>query len=304
MGEAQAGKPRITVVIPAYNEAATIGNVIADVGEAMRRSGIPFEIIAVDDGSSDRTADEIRKAGAKLLSHGRNRGYGASLKHAARIADSEYILTMDADGQHRAADIGTLVARMDGADMVVGSRGNITQTSAFRAPGKKVLNLFANYLSGTRIPDLNSGFRLIRRERILGCANILPNGFSFSTTITLSLLQDGYTVEYVPITMTRRKGGRSTISPLRDGIKFGMLIMRIVMLFNPLKVFVPIATTLFAVGFGYSAWGVAVNFDIPESAIVLLIASLLIFLTGLMADQLALIRRELRPDGDERGKRR
>ncbi|MCB0014005.1 MAG: glycosyltransferase family 2 protein, partial [Anaerolineales bacterium] len=225
----------VTVIIPAFNEAASISTVVSDlVGAAL-----PFiaEIIVIDDGSSDETGRLAEIAGARLVRHRQNRGYGAALKSGIRAAQTEFVLTYDADGQHRPDQLAALWTAHEAADMVVGARQALLHSPLWRMPGKWLLNLMANYLMRRRIPDLNSGLRLMRREVISRYLHLCPNGFSFSTTSTLALLSRGYDVLFTPITVAPRTG-RSTVS-LRAGLDTIVLILRIAALFEPLRIFVP-----------------------------------------------------------------
>ena len=192
----------VTVIIPAYNEARAIHAVVTDLVEA----DLPFvaEIIIIDDGSTDETGRLAQAAGARLIRHRQNRGYGAALKSGIRAAQTEFVLTYDADGQHRPDQLTTLWAAHEAADMVVGARQALLHSPLWRMPGKWLLNLLANYLMRRRIPDLNSGLRLLRREVINRYLHLCPNGFSFSTTSTLALLNRGYDVVFTPITVAPR----------------------------------------------------------------------------------------------------
>ncbi len=289
--------PSISIVIPAYNEGASIGQVLKTLGDWQDRA----EIIVVDDGSTDCTAEIARKAGVRVVRHKRNKGYGAALKSGLRAATRDVVVMMDADSEHRADQICDLLNAFGENDMVVGARGKGSHAPWLRRPGKWALSLVANYLAKTEIPDLNSGFRAVRRDIALRFLHILPNGFSFTTTLTLALFKEGYNVAYVPIT-TKPRVGKSTVNPLRDGFNTIMLIVRVVALFDPLKVFLPASAGLFSLGVIY--WigsilsriqqpnldGAAIH--IPSGAVVLLVSSVVVFMFGVLADQVSAIRRE------------
>jgi glycosyltransferase involved in cell wall biosynthesis len=276
---------KITVIIPAYNEEETIGSVIEELkGLAMK----DLEIIVIDDGSQDRTAEIVKTKGIRLIQHSYNRGYGSALKTGIRKADGEVVVMMDADGQHSPDDIKRFVSEIeDGADMVVGVRKG--EKDILRFTGKSVLNLFANYLAGRRIPDLNSGFRAVRRDIAAGLLHILPNGFSFTATITLAFMKEGFEVRHLPISV-RKRVGKSKVS-IKDGIKTFLLILRMIMLFSPLRLFLPISFVLFLIAVPFVINDIKKG-NIADTTILFLLSSLLIFCFGLSADQLAHIRRE------------
>lgn len=279
-----------TIVIPAYNEEDGICSVIKGLKSIDERC----EIIVVDDGSTDNTFKLASEAGARVMHHPYNKGYGAALKTGIRNAKTDVVLLMDADGQHKPDDAGKLLQYMDEYDMVVGSRTDNSHVSLLRKPGKKILSLIANYLAGTKIPDLNSGFRAIKRSMAMDFMHILPNGFSFTTTITLAALTSGYSVKYIPIEAPRRVG-TSKIKPFRDGSKFVLLIIRTIALFDPLKVVLP--TSLFLLFFGvlYSIYTLVFYGRISNSALLLSISGIIIFFFGIISDQISvLIRRPRR----------
>ena len=285
----------ITILIPAYNVEASIGNVLEGLREWRDRA----EIIVVSDGSTDRTPEIAERAGVRVIRHRVNKGYGAALKIGIRAAAGDIIVMMDADGEHNAAQIQRLIDAMNDNDMVVGARGKDSYTPLIRRPGKWILSKVANYLAQTNIPDLNSGFRAFRKEVALRFLHILPNGFSFTTTLTLALFKEGHNTAYVPITTTPRVG-TSTVNPIRDGINTLMLIVRIVALFDPIKVFLPTSITLFLLGVTYwigsgvfrYASHIEPAFHIPSGAVTAILASIIVFMFGILADQVSAIRRE------------
>ncbi len=280
----------VSVVIPAFNEEQGLPRVLTALEDWKHRGA---EIIIVDDGSTDGTRAVAESAGVRVIHHRANKGYGASLKSGIRAARGEVIITMDSDGQHNPADIQRLLDELCDADMVVGMRGKGSHTPSLRKPGKWVLAKVANYLAETNIPDLNSGFRAIRGKTVKRFLHILPNGFSFSTTLTLALFKEGYNVAYVPITAAPRTG-KSTVKPLRDGFNSILLIVRTIALFDPLKVFLPASVLLLLIGIVY--WLLDSLYlgrpNIPSGGVILLVSAVVVFMFGILADQVSAIRRE------------
>lgn len=285
----------ISIVIPAYNEEASIGAVLDGLRDWRDRA----EIIVVDDASTDRTAEIAQAAGVRVIRHLHRKGYGAGLKTGIRAAVGDIVVMMDADSEHDAAQIALLLDNFGDNDMVVGARGKGSHAPLLRRPGKWLLSQVANYLVQAQIPDLNSGFRAVRKDVAKLFLHILPNGFSFTTTLTLALFKEGYNTAYVPITTTPRVG-TSTVSPIRDGVNTLMLIIRIVALFDPIKVFLPTSIVLFLVGLGYwIASGIfrfnshiEPAFHIPTGAMFMMVSSVIVFMFGILADQVSAIRRE------------
>jgi len=280
----------LSIIIPAYNEEETITKVIRDVHSVMRSSGISYEIIVVNDGSKDNTKILAKKENVILINHPYNKGYGASLKTGIRNANSEYVLIMDCDDQHYPEDILRFFKDKEDYDMMVGARTNIT--SFLRSPAKIMLSFFANYLAGRKIPDLNSGFRLMRRDFVMDYMHILPNTFSFTTTITLCAVDGGHSLAYIPIKVKKRNTGKSTIHPIKDTTNFLLLLIRMTMLFNPLKVFIPVSFFLFIFAIVFSTYGLVFFKSFPRSASIIFVAAMLTFFFGLLADQISLMRRE------------
>ena len=279
----------LSIIIPAYNEEASIANVLQGLEPWRARA----EIIIVDDCSTDRTAQIAEQAGFRVIRHRMNKGYGAALKTGIRAATGDIIVMMDADSEHNAAQISNLLDHLDDNDMVVGARTKDSHAPLIRRPGKWLLSKVANYLAQTNIPDLNSGFRAFRKDVAKLFLHILPNGFSFTTTLTLALFKEGYSVAYVPITTSPRIG-TSTVNPLRDGLNTLMLIIRIIALFDPLRVFVPTSAVLFFIGIVYWLADILLRqrLNIPSGAIILILAGIIIFMFGILADQVSAIRRE------------
>lgn len=278
----------LTAIIPAFNEAAAIADVVRGVFKDI--GDIVAEVIVVDDGSHDDTAQLAAAAGARVLRHRRNRGYGAALKTGIRASRGDYILTMDADGQHRAEDVRALWERAADNDMVIGSRQGLIHSQLWRMPGKWLLWLMAQALVRQRIPDLNSGMRIVHRETMLRYLHVCPSGFSLSTTITMAFLARGYAVEFVPIHVKHRIG-KSTVS-LKTGFDTIILILRIATLFNPLRLFLPLSFGAFVAGL---AWGLPIVLarqGVSVGALLALMTSLLLFVLGLVTDQISQLRLE------------
>lgn len=277
----------VSVVIPAFNEAG----VIAAVVTALAAAGPWHEIIVVDDGSRDDTAAEAAGAGAAVVRHPYNKGNGAAVKSGIRKARGEYVLIVDGDGQHRPEDARRLVARLGEYDLVIGARTRETQANHTRKLGNAALNSLASYLTTRNIPDLTSGFRAARREYLAEFIHLLPNGFSTPTTTTLAFIKAGYNVAFEPV-QARQRIGESKIRLARDGAKFLMIILKIVTLFSPLRVFLPIALFAFAVGTVYALWTIATQSKIPNGAVLLIMLSVIVFLVGLVSEQISALRFE------------
>ena len=278
-----------SVVIPAYQEAAAIAAVVTELAEA----GPWHEIIVVDDGSRDETGARARVAGATVLRHPYNKGNGAAVKTGVRHATGEYILIVDADGQHRPADARRLLEPLGEFDLVVGARRSATQATASRRLGNAMLNWLASYLTGREIPDLTSGFRAARHAALREFLHLVPNGFSTPTTTTLAFIKGGYSVGFVPIEAARRTGS-SKIRFARDGFKFFLILLKIVTIFSPLRIFVPVSLVTFAVGFGYALWTIQTQSHVTNSSVLLIMLSVVIFLVGLVSEQISALRFESR----------
>ena len=282
--------------MPAFNEQGTIARVCRGLMSTLESRGEPYEVLVVDDGSSDETGSIARGEGVTVITHLSNKGYGASLKAAARRSRYSVLVTFDSDGQHDPADVLRLIEELEKyeCDMVIGARGKDSPVSWRRAPGKKILSVVSNYLAGEKIPDLNSGLRAVRSSAFFDFIHILPNTFSLSTTLTLALLKEGFNVCYIPIVIKERGGGKSQVSILKDGYKTILLLINTIVLFNPNKVFLPASFILFVMGSIYAMYTIAVAFHVASGALLLLITSMIIFFFGIVADQLSAIRRERR----------
>ncbi|MCZ6755633.1 MAG: glycosyltransferase family 2 protein [Gemmatimonadetes bacterium] len=273
----------VSVIIPAYNEAKHVAREIEAVREVMNTTGWTFEILVVDDGSTDGTAEAAATTGVRVLRRAQNRGYGASLKLGTAQARYGWILITDADGTYPAEAIPGLLDAASTSDMVVGARiGKSVKVPFIRRPAKWFLRKLAGYLAGQRLPDLNSGLRLMRKSLIERYVHLLPQGFSFTTTITLATACNGHAVTYVPIDYHARLG-QSKIRP-RHAFEFTLLILRTIVFFNPLKVFIPLGTVVALAGIAKLIYDIIIG-NLSESAVLALLAALLIWSVGLLADQ-------------------
>jgi len=277
----------VSVVIPAYNEAQSIAAVVSAMAAAARWR----EIIVVDDGSEDETGARAQDAGACVVRHPYNKGNGAAVKSGIRRSSGDFVLILDGDGQHRAADAQRLVARLGEFDLVIGARSASTQATPARRLGNAALNRFAGYLTDRHIPDLTSGFRAARREHLLEFLHLLPNGFSTPTTTTLAFIKGGYNVAFEPTEASAREGD-SKIRLARDGTRFVMIILKIVTLFSPLRVFLPLALLSFVVGVGYAIWTIATQSHVTNSSVLLIVLAVMVFLIGLVSEQISALRFE------------
>ena len=274
---------KTSIIIPVYNEEDSIEKVIADLKLYLNQG---CEIIVVNDGSNDRSKELLEKiSDIKTVHHPENRGYGAALKSGIQKSRGEYILIIDADGSYPSESIAELISQKDYYDMVVGARINPqSQIPITRKPAKWVLNLLANYLTGSNIPDLNSGLRIIKKDTLNQFVHILPDGFSFTTTITLALLTNNYQVKYLPINYYKRKG-KSKIRPIRDTLNFLQLIIKTVLYFNPLKVFIPLSLIIFAMAIMVGVASILFTPKFMDTTFIILCATALqTFFFGLLAE--------------------
>jgi len=277
----------ISIVIPAFNE----GHAIAEVITILHGAAHWREIIVVDDGSSDDTAARAEAAGATVVRLAYNMGNGAAVKNGIRRATGEYVLIIDADGQHPPEDALRLAAKLGQYDMVIGARSKETQATQARRAGNGMLNRLAGYMTGREIPDLTSGFRGARTSGLREFLHLLPNGFSTPTTTTLAFIKGGYSVTFEPI-HARRRSGQSKIRLARDGAKFLVIIFKIITIFSPLRIFLPISAASFALGIGYGIWNVAAHARIPNGAVLLILFAVVVFLVGLVSEQISALRFE------------
>ncbi|MBV8847090.1 MAG: glycosyltransferase family 2 protein [Bryobacterales bacterium] len=276
----------VSIVIPAFNEEQGVGPVISELRTVLAQHGINAEILVIDDGSSDRTAQAAAAAGARVFRHRSNRGYGAALKSGISAASNDAIVITDADGTYPCQYIPEMLNRLETADMVVGARtGANVKIPAIRRPAKWVLNQLANYLTRTKIPDLNSGLRAFRRDVAMQYFAILPDQFSWTTTITLAMHCDKYAVVYMPIDYRARKG-KSKIVPWDAG-SFAVLILRTAMLFRPLRIFIPVVLLCLLYAIVKMSIDMTRDPNISASALLAFVSALLILLIGMLGDALA-----------------
>ena len=267
------------------DEAGAIGDVVA----RLRACGRWREVIVVYDGSSDGTADAALAAGAHVVRHPYTKGNGAAVKTGLRHATGDFVLIIDADGQHAPEEAGRIVARLGEYDLVIGARAGSTQATPGRRAGNALLNRLASYLTGIAIPDLTSGFRGVRRECLREFLHLLPNGFSTPTTTTLAFIRAGYNVAFEPV-LARPRAGRSKIHFARDGARFLAMLFKVVTLFSPLRIFGPVSLFSLLAGLAYGVWNVASAGRIPNGAVVLILFAVVVFLVGLVSEQVSALR--------------
>lgn len=272
---------KVSIVLPAKNESGAIANTIQDIAKLT----IAHEIIVVNDGSTDNTAAIATHAGAKVVTHPYSKGNGAAIKTGARTATGDIIIFMDADGQHDPQDIPRLLEKIEqGYDLVVGARQKGSQASLGRGVANILYNNLATYMTEHRVEDLTSGFRAVRADKFHEFLYLLPNGFSYPTTSTMAFFRAGYSVTYVPIHAAKRIG-KSHIHPLKDGVRFFLIIFKIATLFSPLKMFLPIAVVLFLMAtgwYGYTLWDAG---RFTNMSALLYTGSVMVFLMGLISEQ-------------------
>jgi glycosyltransferase involved in cell wall biosynthesis len=275
----------VSIVIPAMNEEHAIGAVVNELQAAAAWR----EILVIDDGSIDATGARAAAAGARVIRHPYNKGNGAAVKTGIRSATGEFVLIIDADGQHPPADALRLAARLGEFDLVVGARAVATQATFARRAGNALLNWLASYLTGRQIPDLTSGFRAARAACLREFLHLLPNGFSTPTTTTLAFIKAGYNVTFEPIDAQQRLG-ESKIRLASDGAKFFLILLKIVTLFSPLRVFLPISAVAFVAGASYGIWNAIAHGRIPNGSVLLVLFAVVVFLVGLVSEQIAALR--------------
>jgi glycosyltransferase involved in cell wall biosynthesis len=289
------GQVQVSVVLPVFEEQERITGLLQDLVRTLEGAGRTFEVIAVDDGSSDGTPESLQRAldrapgRVRVARHLHNRGNGAALRTGIRLAQGDIVVTMDADGQHNPADIAALLDQIPPYDLVIGARTLGYRGSWYRGLANGFYNRFASWLTRRRIPDLTSGFRAMRREVVEHFLPLFPDGFSAPTTTTMAFLKAGYNVTFVPIQVGQRTSGQSKISLWRDGTRFVTIILRMIMLYDPLRIFLPVGVWLAALGVAAWAAGLwaAGRLVVPNSAIFLFSAALMTWLLGLVADQIA-----------------
>jgi len=283
----------LTVIIGAYNEEEGIKNTVDELMPLLQKYN--WKLLVVNDGSQDKTGEILKKInGIEVIEHPYNKGYGAALKTGIKNADTDLVVLYDADGQHRPEDMENLYLNKGNLDMIIGKRGKDSHQDWIRKPGKWVLGKVANFLTGRKIPDLNSGLRVINRDIIKGMLHLFPDGFSFSTTSTVAFMNMGYNANYFPIKV-RKRVGKSSVKQLKHGGNVMLLILRLIVLFNPLKVFIPASFILISLGVIYELlWGIIFidSIKLIQGALLLVLAGLLVFFFGLLADQISAIRKQ------------
>ncbi|MBA7551030.1 Undecaprenyl-phosphate 4-deoxy-4-formamido-L-arabinose transferase [subsurface metagenome] len=279
-----------TVVVPVYNEEDAVRISLDRIRDLKLHER--FEFLYIDDGSDDGSYDIIRKYPVKVIRHTVNKGYGAALKTGIRKAGGEKIIFMDGDGQHDPKYIGEIESQLDNYDMVIGERTAGSFQVKKRKTGKKIIRKVGEYLVEQKLPDYNSGYRGFHTDQIRSMLHIMPNGFSFSTTSTLAYLKEGYNISTLPIKVSPRVGRKSNVRPVKDGTKTIMLLFRIIMLFNPLKVFLPASIGIFLIGFGFGIYGYIVFDRFSNGAIILTVLGMFLFFIGLLADQISIMNRK------------
>lgn len=285
-GDQQPQMAGVAVVVPAYNEEGAIASQIENVRVVMDAGGRPWELIVVDDGSTDGTAASAESTGVRLIRLGRNRGYGAALKAGIHAAQHELIVITDADGTYPSEAIPAMLEHAAHHDMVVGARiGENVAIPLVRRPAKWVLGRLASYMAEQEIPDLNSGLRVMKKSLVEKFEHLLPSGFSFTTTITLALLCSDYAVHYHPIEYHKRVG-RSKIRP-GHAYQFLMLILRTIVYFNPLRFFLPLGAFFFTAGMAKFGYDIVTKMNLSESAVTGILAGVIIWCVGLLADQIS-----------------
>jgi glycosyltransferase involved in cell wall biosynthesis len=277
----------VSVVIPAMNEEDSIAGVVS----GLRSLAAWREVLVIDDGSSDATAQRAEHAGARVIRHPYNKGNGAAVKTGIRNASGEFILIVDGDGQHQPADAQRIAARLGDYDLVIGARSTGTQATLTRRAGNALLNRLATYLTGRPIPDLTSGFRAARRDYLREFLHLLPNGFSTPTTTTLAFIKAGYNVTFEPV-HARPRTGQSKLRVARDGAKFFLILLRVITIFSPLRIFVPLSGLTLAVGAAYGLVNFVAAGRIPNGAVILLLFAVIVFLVGLISEQISSLRVE------------
>jgi glycosyltransferase involved in cell wall biosynthesis len=276
-----------SIVIPAFNEALAIGELVG----SLRQAAAWREIIVIDDGSTDDTATRARNAGAAVVRHPYNKGNGASVKTGIRSAVGEFVLIMDGDGQHRSTEALKVLARLGEYDLVIGTRSPDAQANSGRRIGNALLNRLATYVTGQRVLDLTSGLRGARREYLREFLHLMPNGFSSPTTTTLAFIKAGYNVRFEPVIVQRRTGA-SKVRIATDGIRFFLILLKVVTIFSPLRLFLPLSLAAFMLGAGYAVWTAITQSHITNSSVLLIVLAVLILLVGLVSEQISSLRAE------------
>lgn len=278
-------KISVTILLPAYNEERSIGGTVRRLKELYP----DFEILVVDDGSTDNTLHVAMEAGANVWPHPYNIGNGAAIKSGLRVAQGEWVVMMDADGQHAPEDVARLLEYKDTYDMVVGARSKGSETALHRDIANSMYNWFASYVTKFKVEDLTSGFRLVRSSTVRQFIYLLPNTFSYPSTLTMAYLRSGRSVKYLPIA-TKYRIGKSKIKLIQDGTRFFLIITKIATLFSPLRVFLPISLLFFLIALCYYLFTFITAGRFTNMSALLFNSSIIIFLIGLVAEQISQMR--------------
>lgn len=275
-------QPELSIILPARNEGESLHELMPRIKSLYPAA----EIIVINDGSDDNTQAVCESYGVRIINHPQSLGNGAAIKSGARVATGDILVFMDADGQHDPGDIAKLLQALEkGYDMVVGGRDRKSNSSFTRYLGNQVYNGLASWMTGHKIVDLTSGFRVVKKNKFLEFVSILPNGFSYPTTITMAFFRSGYSVAYVPIRTNNRKG-KSHIRIVNDGVRFFLIIFRVTALYSPLKLFFPLSALFFMTGAGYYLYTYVTEERFTNMSALLITTSILIFLIGLLAEQI------------------
>lgn len=280
-------QPLITILLPAYNEEQSVGRTVT----SLKTRYPDYEVLVIDDGSTDNTLKTAMAAGANVWPHPYNMGNGAAIKTGLRCASGEWVVMMDADGQHDQDDVERLLEFKDQFDMVVGARSSEGQAGVHRLVANQIYNRFASYVTKFAIADLTSGFRLVKKETASQYIYLLPNTFSYPTTLTMAYLRSGLSVKYVPI-QTKARVGKSKIKMFQDGTRFLLIITKVATLFSPLRVFLPVSGVFFLTGLGYYLYTYVTAHRFSNMSALLLSTSVIIFMIGLVSEQISQIRFE------------
>jgi glycosyltransferase involved in cell wall biosynthesis len=283
-----------SIIIPTYNEDLALRNTVTDLQKTV--SGLDCEIIVVDDGSIDTTQEVLKKINnINVVTHQYNKGYGAALKTGIKNSKNEFVVFYDADGQHRPQDLILLIRNLGTYDLLIGKREKTSHQSFIRKPGKWLLSVVANFLTSRKIPDLNSGLRIIKTDIIKKILHLMPDGFSFTTTSTIAMYNLGYNVGYYPITVNKRIG-KSTVRQFKHGTKTILLIIRLIVLFNPLRIFMPVSIFLILLGSIYEIiYGIILydhGFKLLAGAVLCVLSGINIFFFSLVIDQISEMRKQ------------
>lgn len=281
--------PAVSVIIPAYNEAEGIAGLLEKLVALDYHK--KYEVIVIDDGSSDDTAEIVSRFPVRLIKHHTNKGYGAALKTGIRKAHGQKVVMLDSDGQHDPAYIPQIAELLDEHELVIGERTSDSFQVKNRQGGKKLIRWVGEYLFDQKLPDFNSGLRGFDRDLIRGMLHMMPNGFSFSTTSTMAFIKEGFSLGKLPIKVTERQGRPSNVKFVRDGSKTMLLLFRIIMLFNPLKIFFPMSVLITSIGVIWGVYAFMFTGRFANSATIITMLGMFLFFIGLVADQISIMNR-------------